>query len=245
MKKRFKKIEKNRKGSHVGVMISFMIFVAFVLFISVILEPALKTNPDKKSLLESVEKKIIDATSSEMVTAALSIDSTSTCVSIGSFISNFDAYDGNIIKNQNKALISSSLSSADFDTLYIKRNSNSEDFVKIYSSDSLPESDYETISCSSITEGTGYEATTKRDSYVFLDKIIDLIDDYESYGNFKSNLNLPNNTDVGFSFEFENGSIISTNETQPTTNIFVREKSIEYVDENANILSGKLKTRVW
>jgi len=238
----------NKKGSHVGVVISFMIFVAFVLFVRLIIEPALTTNVDKKSMLEGIEKKIINETSSQIVITTISIENTitDTCVSIGSFVSDFDALDGIIIKNENKNLIQGSLSSVDYETLYIKRNSNSENFIKIYSSESFPEINYESISCHSMVEDSDYTiGITKKEYYVFKDEINELINDYENYELFKRNLNLPNNTDVGFSFEFENGSIISTNETKTTTNIFVKEKSIEYVDENANILSGKLKTRIW
>ena len=191
-----KLVIKNCRGSHVGVMISFMIFVAFVLFVVVILEPALTTDVDKKSMLETIEKKLIDASSSEMIVATISINSvSSSCVSLSSFISDFNAYEGIVIKNSNKVLIPSSISSSDYNTLYIKRNSNSENFLKIYSSDALPESSYETISCTAIIEGSNYDVITKRENYVFENKIIDLINDYENYESFKSNLNLPENTE--------------------------------------------------
>lgn len=243
-----KLVIKSRRGSHVGVVVSFMIFVTFVLFVRVLLEPALTTNPDKESMLGSVEKKIISSTSFQTIVVTISLESsiTQTCVSIGSFINNFDAYNGIVIKNENGDLISSSLSSTDLNTLQIKRNTNSEDFFKIYSSNGFDDVNYESISCESMTEGSDYTiARTKKQYYVFESKVADLISDYSNYNSFKESLNLPNGTDVGFSFELENGTIISTNETSVTTNIFVKEKSVEYLDENSNVLSGKLKTRIW
>lgn len=241
-------VMRNHRGSHVGVVVSFMIFVTFVLFVIVLLEPSLTTNPDKKSMLESVEKKIIDGTSYQTIVVTVTLENSisETCVSIGSFISDFDGYEGIVVKNKNGDLISSSLSSSDLNTLQIKRNTNSENFFKIYSSDGFGDGTYETVSCRSITESTDYTiAMTKEQSYVFESKVEDLINDYSNYNKFKESLNLPNGTDVGFSFEFENGTIISTNETSVTTNIFVKEKTVEYLDENSNVLSGKLKTRIW
>jgi len=241
-----KLVIKNFKGSHVGVMISFMIFVAFILFIRVILEPAILTNQDKEPMLEFIENKIINETSFYVSTTTVSLPSSisDTCLSINSFVDEFNAYPGIVIKNQNGIIIPDSISSVDSKTLYIKRNSVSENFFKIYSSDGFSVS-YESVSCHAITEGTNYNSITKKGVYLFEDKIVELINDYENYENFKSALNLPNNTDAGISFEYEDGTIISTNETLPKTNIFSREKSVEYIDENANIHSGKLKTRIW
>ena len=47
----------NKKGSHVGLVLSFVIFVVFLIFMYPLVGPALETKGDKQYLLEPLEKK--------------------------------------------------------------------------------------------------------------------------------------------------------------------------------------------
>ena len=53
-------IKLNKKGSHVGLVVSFLIFIVFISFLRIILEPALVSNEEKKVILEDVEKELIE-----------------------------------------------------------------------------------------------------------------------------------------------------------------------------------------
>ena len=44
----------NKKGSHVGMMLSFVIFVTFLVFLYSILYPMIKTGQDKKLVLDNL-----------------------------------------------------------------------------------------------------------------------------------------------------------------------------------------------
>ena len=56
-------LEKNHRGSHVGVVISFVIFVTFLTFLYAILQPAIKLSGDEPGTLKYIEEKIIENTS--------------------------------------------------------------------------------------------------------------------------------------------------------------------------------------
>jgi len=242
MKKRF-----NKKGSHVGVVISFMIFVIFLLFVQFIVAPAVNTNKDKKTLLESVERNIINKSSSVMKTATVSVSSsvTSNCVSISSFISGFKFGLGIKVTSEEGNPISSSLAS-DLNTLQISRNSNSENLLKIHGSEIFDTLSSGTISCSAITEGSSYTlGVSNNREYIFEEKIENLIGEYSNYSKLKTDLNIPKDTELGIAFIYENGSLISTTERNVTTSVYISEKQIEYVDSNGKILSGKLRVKIW
>lgn len=241
-------MRRNKRGSHVGVMISFMVFITFIFFLRVILEPTLTSNQDKEVMLNEVEKKIINETSVEMTTITIDINSATTqnCVSIASFISEFGIDSNIVVKNKNGNIISSSVSPTESNTLQINRGSTTDNFFKVYNSEAFSAVSSASLSCQSISENTNFEyGITKKDDYVSEEKIIFLIESYADYEAMKSDLKIPNSTDIAISFEYADGSSIGTNKTEPTTNIFAREKQINYINENAEINSGKLKIKVW
>jgi hypothetical protein len=224
-----------------------MLFVTFLLFLLVILAPALNTNKDKKSLSESVERSVLNKTSSVLKTVTVSISSSvsSNCVSISSFLSEFGFDSRILIVGEGNVPISGSLSS-DSSTLQINRNSSSENLLKIYNSDVFLPLGSESLSCVSVSEGSDYElGIVKSEIYVFEEKIISLLEEYSDYDQLKSDLNIPNGTDLGVGFIFSNGTLINTTEKDVSTNIYVTEKQVNYVDSQGKILSGKLRIRVW
>lgn len=50
----------NAKGSHVGVMLSFVIFITFIVFMFVIFEPNINLGNSKKSVLTYLEKVLVE-----------------------------------------------------------------------------------------------------------------------------------------------------------------------------------------
>ena len=53
-----KMIRRNKKATHVGVIFSFVIFITFLLFMVIILEPTSKIENEKKSTLEYLKTNI-------------------------------------------------------------------------------------------------------------------------------------------------------------------------------------------
>ena len=50
----------NKEGSHVGVMLSFVIFITFIIFLFVIFESRINIHQNKESILEHLEKALLE-----------------------------------------------------------------------------------------------------------------------------------------------------------------------------------------
>ena len=61
-------------GSHVGMMLSLLIFVTFIAFLYSVFQPVIKVGEDKSSILESIQLKIIQNTSANLSTASVLIN---------------------------------------------------------------------------------------------------------------------------------------------------------------------------
>jgi len=235
----------SKKGSHVGVMVSFLIFVTFILFVRSILEPVIVSDEDKKNLAKEIGERIIENVSYEIISTTILIESstTSSCLSLNSFFFGSQMNEKIVVRDEDENVVSSSYTS---ENLRINRQSSSDKFFKVYCSENFDIIDEESSTCESLTEGTGYEiGVVKKSSYVSEDKIIELINSYSNYSKLKSELNVPNSTEIGVGFIYANGSEIKTPEKDATTNIYIEEKQIEYFGSDANILSGKLRIKAW
>jgi hypothetical protein len=238
----------DKRGSHVGVVVSFMLFVAFILFIILILEPALRTEQTRDVFLQGVENNVINKSSAVLKTVTISVDSSvsSSCVSISSFFDDFGFDERIVINSEEGDEIGSSVSDIDSSALQIERNSNSENLLKIHNSEVFSSISSSSVSCESVSEGSGYNVgITKKGIYIFEDRISGLISDYSDYDLLREELNVPNGTDLGIAFFYQNGSSIETFDSEPTTNIYVDETPVEYVDNSGRVLSGRLRIRIW
>ena len=59
-------MKRGKKGSHVGVMLSFVIFITFVVFLFVIFESKINFFQDKESYLEFIEKALLEKFDSDL-----------------------------------------------------------------------------------------------------------------------------------------------------------------------------------
>ncbi len=51
---------KNKKGSHVGMMLSFVIFITFIIFIIVTFDPIIRSKQNEKYLFGQLERALIE-----------------------------------------------------------------------------------------------------------------------------------------------------------------------------------------
>jgi len=73
----------NKRGSHVGVMISFSMFVAMMIFIFIVSWPALKPEENKENTLNHLEEEIIEETSATLIGATIMVNATDNfCIKI-------------------------------------------------------------------------------------------------------------------------------------------------------------------
>ncbi|MFH1326963.1 MAG: hypothetical protein ABIH59_02450 [archaeon] len=227
----------NKRGTHVGVIASFSIFIVFVVVLYVIMEPALKTQKDKDLFLEYLELKLIDEFSSNLTTITVSNASGSdeffnipkNDLTLDYVNSNYIVKDKdeNIIVSENSGLSNLKISAVTENVLWIYfanvtftiKTGVGESTSRIYKIESIRE--------------------TKE---IFEEKILEGLNDFES---LKGNMSIPLGIDFSLVFEKNNGTQIRAGEKNVTTSIYANEIPIYYINVNASKLAGKLITKVW
>jgi len=234
---------KYKKASHVGVVLSFVIFITFLIFLYSILEPALKTQKDKQAILDSLKIKLIKNFSADLTTTSINLEKgVVSCFEIEQ-ISGVSVLNS-IVKDRFDNLVNSFPKSGN---LQIDPKSANNKFFKIFYSSEFNESE-NLGSCDFIDSDNYLRGFSKTKEYVFEKKIIEikeLMADENFYEIFKQNLGISIGNEFGFSFTNNIGEIIGTKEKNISTNIYVEEIPIQYVNNEANINSGKLNIRVW
>jgi hypothetical protein len=229
-----------KKGSHVGIVLSFVIFVTFVMFFYIIVQPALTTE-SKHSILNTLKKNIIEEVSSELTTASMSIEpAQETCAKLDHFFGIAGIGNKIIILDGRGNIITATKNSQD---LYIEREDSYDTFFKVYESEEFDQIESEDLGCDESNYELGLIKTTTE---VFETKILEIIDRHESdYQDLKQELGVPIGNEFGLDFVYANRTEITTEDTSVKINIFSREFPIKYVTENAAIEIGILRIKVW
>lgn len=241
-----------RKGTHVGVVISFVIFVTFLVFLYSITQPAIKTRANEQNLLNYLTDDLIVLISGDMTTVSVGINGPvlNPCLKLNSLITRTEVDTNIIVKNDSGDSFDSYLigSASDLGLLIDGTGSGTtffkvrvaEEFTPISSDTGLP-------GCGTLTEVSGYTiGSIRTDEYIFESKIKDLIERYRNdYIGTKKSLNMSTKNDFGFSFTYSNGTTIKTQEVNVSAVIYAEEVPVQYIDTAANITSGILNIKLW
>lgn len=232
---------KIKKGAaHIDVIISFIIFLTFVVFILVFFNP-LKKYSASTAPLDAAEAVIIKATSIDVTTVSLSLNTSSTiipgiggCASIQLPLANPIAV---IDENGDSTNADRSGNRVNFVRSFGK-------FFKIYSSEELVENTI-TAPCNSLTANDytlGIQKTEKKIAY---SKLLALNYSYSNdYAQLKEDLNLTNNFNVGVRIGSE--YLFKTDIYKPkNVEAMARDVSIEILDENGNLIPAMMNIQTW
>ena len=222
----------NKKGSHVGMILSFVIFITFMVFVFTVLRPAVNAGQSKQTILQDIE---------DAITANVSANFTSTSVQIEQAIN-----PKIIAKNETQSLqIVDFGSGGDFGMLILNRSVNDNLFFRVYYSPEFPVVENTYGACTRINDSNYSIGFTFRGKYIFENKMYALISNYNAnYEEVRSNLNVPPGNDFGFGFIQNNGTRIDVG-TTGKQNVYSEEIPIQYIDSYANTLSGFINVRVW
>ena len=243
-------IKMNKKGSHVGVILSFVIFITFIVFLYTVVRPIVTLGENKQTTLEYIEDKIMKNTSAELTTVSIQIDNSKnpsgqSCIKLEDFFILSGASFNIKVKNETNSLQEAYASPPH---LMIVRKVGANTFFKAYSSPEFEKIENKTISpCFSMAYNTYYTfgsiTTTK---YVFEKEIYKLIEYYKTdYEKLKNELNIPPGNEFGFVFVQSNGTKIEVGNASKSVSVYAGEVPVQYVDDIANIHSGFINVRVW
>jgi hypothetical protein len=161
----------NKKGSHVGVVLSFVLFITFVIYLYAITESGLELGENKENSLEYLKKQVLEFSSAELTTASVAISQPSSydCVNLNNFFSLIDLGD-RISAEDEFGNPSPVLISANQNTLSVDKEPNSY-LLHIYGSPEFPVSGTGSFSgCQTLNEGSGsgfFLGLTKTENFIF------------------------------------------------------------------------------
>jgi len=250
---------KNKKGeSHLGFILSFVIFITFLLFVYTTLEPTLKIRASKQPVLDFLRFSFVDKMESNNTILTITIPDgrTKNCVKVtGNGGDNGKFYD--FAKN-NKLLIKNETGSkinytyqgegggqilmGIIDSSYIG-------ILKGYNSTALEGSPLYNggAGCDQVDVTIG---SLVEKPQVYESNIISLKDKYDldCGATLKTELGVPSGNDFTFSFEFANGTIMEPKLECggiPDTDVYATTFPLEYLDSDANSQIGFLTIKVW
>ena len=249
-------LTENRKGSHVGMILSFVIFITFIVFLYSVLRPAIKAGEEKQTTLDSIQKKIEDNVSTVFTSTSIQINSTlnppTNCVKLRDFLV-FMSMDSLhiIVKNELDGLEEVSTGPRENESfgrdIIINRDDASKLFFRIYSFSQFDAiGNANPIPCSVINRTTYGISLTLRGKYISEKSVYELVDYYNSdYEGLKNSLKIPPGSEFGFGFTQSNGTKINVGNAPKSASVFAGETPVQYVDEKANILSGFINIKIW
>ena len=239
---------KNRKGTHVEVIISFVIFIVFVVFLLAVSRPSISKQKDNSNLLDKIKYNLIEDLSSDVTVVSITVlSSAETCLTLDHSISDLGIGERIVVENSSGKIIDNARVSSSGDYITIDGLTPEETFFKIYSSEdeefasNIPNG----LPCNPAGESIGL---TKTDSYVLQEKILTTIAT-GNYEDLKTRLDLSEDVDFTFGIILSNGTLIEKThedlESKISTDVFAKDFPIKYIDLNGNINFGYLKIKVW
>lgn len=250
----------NKRGSHVGLILSFVIFVVFLIFMYPLVGPALKVQQDKQYLLEPVEKRLLDQFEENITTITVNIEGGiapgTDCIKIQNDIftqlENILGEDFNetalLIKDETGLIYEYAKSGQGMIVDIDQTDPSPSSFFKIQSSKELDSSPQANVGgCTPIPDTDSIFGLSKTEDWIFESKILEMFDFYEEgYSLFKSDLlKISSGNEFGYGFEYSNGTEITTEEVEIYTSTYVSETAILYLDSEGNINSGTIKIKIW
>ena len=236
----------NKKGSHIGVVLSFVIFITFLTFLYSITEPLTKVERSKQNLLDYIEVELLKDFSEDMTSASVNIENHvgDNCIKLPLIDDGLQGINS-IVKDEDEIILQSFLDSDDG----IKVNRDSKYFLKIYYSNEF-DNGGDIGGCVDLLDGFDYSIGSIRTTEHVFESNINNLTDYinlgvDNYAKVKSRFKIPLGDEFGFSFKNDNEEIIGTQEKNISASVYVEELPIQYIDSEANIKSGFVVIRVW
>lgn len=226
-------LKKNRHGSHVGIIASFSIFVLFLIGIYLLTQPTIISKKDKEIFIDQIQSKIIEQLSAELVTVAVTNQSTfSSCIKINNNLIGVSNELGAISKVQNGNLIDSGEDSG-----YTIINQTNDRLLLVYYS--------EEFSKNTKTNNNCFEPKieyVRKEKQLFESKIISAINNFDE---FKKNVTTSTQSEYEMSFTLNNGSVVESGSREFQGDIVSKTISVRYLNNNSDLLSGKINLRVF
>jgi len=233
----------NKKGSHVGTFLSFGIFVAFLVFIYISyisIFPGFESKQEQEIFIKQIKPKILQRISSDFtVMSVMNNQKDKDCIVIENYP--YEKMGYILVKNTKGELVESEL----YDGKLIIKNIASDNLYKIYSSDFGLSSKNIRGYCPS--NSFDFEiGINRKERLVSAERVSGFIKKYRNnYSLIKKELNISEQRNFGIDFIYSNGTMLDTETTNLTRDIFVVRERIEYYNKKAEKKEGYLRIKSW
>ena len=264
--------KRSKKGaSHVEFVLSFVIFVVFLIFMYNGLEPIVKSAGSKQFVLGHLQLSLIEnLTLSDFTIQTFTIEIdvgniTKPCVRVqeGNLFNLVDIEDNLTIKNDQGKILNYSLQARTH--IFIGPIEEITKIIKVYSASDFTNKSPELINpngevtpayCEHLGDDEYILRKVTTKEVIASTNVFDIMDWYdENYDKLNINLGVPSGSD--WNFEFQTFEFINAEgDSEPfgpeeartppeNTNIYVGEFPIQYIDDEATTKIGFIKVTVW
>jgi len=215
---------KNKKGSQVGIVMSFTIFIISLIFIFTLISPPVSVDKSKLYSMEVLERNVRNNISEN----------------IGLVLLSQGDYNYFIVKDYLSQEVASGGSVSE--TIYFDKTSNNNLF-NVYFSNHEFYRELETLN-TGCDSAKIYGVLTKK--IIIQKNIEELIANYNSnYSEIKEYVGISSADEFNVFFIYENGTKIGTEKDKLNTNIFAKTIQLQYLDNKANEKVGELILKIW
>jgi hypothetical protein len=228
----------NKKASHVGMIFSFVIFITFLIYIFSILSPLIRDNSLKTNLLSYTKENILSFLNVEVSRVVF----TSPNIGSGKFKLSLDG----VCFEDYFVLLKDSIEESvlfNKDNCDILFDDEKNEVYSLYYSKFYLEEIENSFSGISFNVEVNY---LEKNKYFLESQIFNLSNLYlENYSFLKEEFNLPNSIDFGFSFEFENGTVINHGNFPSDLEIYSEELNLLFYNASLEKKGGVLRVFIW
>jgi len=224
----------DKKGSHVSMVLSFIIFVVAIIFIYLIVSVSIPKSEPIKNALDNLEGNVLKSLNSEIWVLRYHEDpSSATCFN---FTKPESITGGQTVAINDTSSVASSTSGNDI----LVENTNST--TKIYYSPFLENPNvYSGSSCT-----TAILDSARKENIISESQILEMMLNFSNnYASLKTKLEVPASMDFDLTFDYLNGTTLGSSESYPSTEIYSRELNLFFLSKNARNEEGKLRIRIW
>lgn len=228
---------KNKKGSHVGMILSFTIFITVIIFAYGIIGSPFKQPMSKPESLEMVKDNLFNLLEQDVIVLrSYDLLNTTGCIQFETPSNNFDSVDFISVLDDGTE-VNSVLSGGD--TLL----EGGHEFVKVYYqekglSDTLNNA---LAGCTPVPpKSISYEKIITEDA------ILDTVDRIENdYINLTQDLSTAIDDEINILFKTDSGTTGEETRIEMRTNIYAREYQVNYLSREGEMKSGVLILNLW
>jgi len=246
----------SKKGSHVGVVVSFVVFVTFLIFLYTIIQPATARERDKSYVLDYLTLNIIGNSTGDITTMIANVQDADDkdCINLQNILSTDEPTPEGKIPELMFEHLSFTSNGENFpyersgQGILVQTGAWFDGVVTITMSEDITKLEASVEGCNPHPYTVGYIKTF---SEIFETKMYELNESYYTdYEALKIALGIPSGTEFNFyiydSMRSEPPIIKAENYEPPTDrSVFVQETPIQYLDENGNRMFRFLKVEVW